>query len=310
MTQRNYKVHGSLTLIYFLVHIDHETGTTAEHAKARLAGYEAHIQTMRRLHDSRRTEAGAEIRQLRRRYAEEAQELRQALDEEHAAATAAYDDVINGLKKELEQAELAKEATEQTMASRVAALEAEMRQVTVSSLDDIKGKAGKVPANEEEIQEEGKAGKVPAKKEEETEEEGKAGKVPAKETSEVDIVGHRDSETSQLDILAKDLARRTREVEEKERELEAKEEGVKKGLAAIVSKAGHVKRLGKVVCLLVKKSPVPKLCESLASMLEKLDEAAKKLEEGVGQGGQGGQEGSSLGEGSSEWSSLEDPYDC
>ncbi|KAK3955671.1 hypothetical protein QBC32DRAFT_367535 [Pseudoneurospora amorphoporcata] len=99
-----------------------------------------------------------------------------------------------------------------------------------------------------------------------------------------DLVARRNSETGHLHVRAQNLARRTREAEEKERELEAKEEGVKKDIAVVLTKAGHVKRVGKVVCLLVKKSPVPALCDSLAGMLENLEKAVKKLEDDMGPG--------------------------
>ncbi|KAH7634628.1 hypothetical protein B0T09DRAFT_253695 [Sordaria sp. MPI-SDFR-AT-0083] len=98
------------------IHVD-ESARTAERTKLRLA------------------QAEGEVQHLRRRYEKlhkEACELKQALDERNAIVIA-YNDVIIGLKEEVEQAQLVREVTKQTAASRVAALEAELRQVKKES---------------------------------------------------------------------------------------------------------------------------------------------------------------------------------
>lgn len=104
----------------FSVHVD-ESARTAERTKLRLA------------------QAEGEVQHLRRRYEKlhkEACELKQALDERNAIVIA-YNDVIIGLKEEVEQAQLFREVTKQTAASRVAALEAELRQVKKESVAQL-----------------------------------------------------------------------------------------------------------------------------------------------------------------------------
>ncbi|KAK1779529.1 hypothetical protein QBC45DRAFT_465635 [Copromyces sp. CBS 386.78] len=294
----------------------------------------------------------------------ETQELKQALDERNTIAVA-YNDVIKGLKEEVEQAEIAREVTEQTMASRVAGLEAELRQAKKESAAQLEAERAHLQAlaselkkfqydNAEEnhellntkVKEQGQVtartlefasiddtlAKVEAQtqstrvpnvkikeKKEGIQDKSKA-KAAADNTSGPmsdkmtyaelelecsrlrDLVARRNSETGQLHVRAQNLARRTREAEEKERE-----ESVKKDIAVVLTKAGHVKRVGKVVCLLVKKSPVPALCDSLVGMLENLEKAVKKLEEDMGR--RGGQDCSNVEQGPYEglW---EDPYNA
>lgn len=69
---------------------------------------------------------------------------------------------------------------------------------------------------------------------------------------------------------------------------------MKKGLAAVLTKAGHVKRMGTVVCELVKESNVPALGESLTGMLDDLEEVVRKFEENAS--GQGSSENAVDGE--------------
>ncbi|EAA34725.1 hypothetical protein GE21DRAFT_1868 [Neurospora crassa] len=307
---------------------------------------------------------------------EEIEEHEQALAEKNAIATA-YNQVISGLKEEVKQAEIAKEVTEQTMASKVAALEAKLRQVTEESTAQLKAEiahqqvlaaelkkfkddsaAEKVKLsnkitnleaqNEQllnkkvkdqgqgqvttpmlrfasidetlakvEAQQRTRVHKIGKEIEEiEVHDEGETGDEESSGSDKMtyaelelecrrlsDLVDRRNLETGQLHVRTQNLERRTREVEEKGRALEAKEEGTKKGLAAILTKSKQVSRVGKVVRELVKEGSVPAASDLLASMLGDLKQVVKKFEEDVGQGGQG----FNVGVGADEWL-WEDPY--
>ncbi|KAJ4399826.1 hypothetical protein N0V85_005913 [Neurospora sp. IMI 360204] len=300
----------------------------------------------------------------------------QALTEKNAIATA-YNDVIKGLKEEVKQAEIAREVTEQTMTSRVSALEAELRQVKEESAAQLKAeithqqvlaaelkkfkddsavekaklsnKITNLKAQNDSLQEqveqllnkkvkEQGQGTTPIFKfasidailtkvedqpestrvhkiketEEEIQDEGRAAAAAENSGSDKmtyaelelecrrlnDLIARRNLETGQLQVKTQNLAGRTREVEKKEQELEAKEEGVKKGLAAILTKAKHVGRVGKVVRELVKEGSVPAAGDLLAAMLVDLKGVVRKFEEDVG--GQGSNAGAGSGGGPGE----------
>lgn len=304
----------------------------------------------------------------------------QALAEKNAIATA-YNDVIKGLKEEVKQAEIAREVTEQTMTSRVSALEAELRQAKKESaarleaeiahqqalatelkkfkdnsaaekaklsnkITNLKAQNDSLQEQVEQllnkkVKEQGQGttpifkfasidetlAKVEAQStqvhkikdkemEEEIHDESKAAAEKSSASDKMtyaelelecrrlsDLVARRNLETGQLHVKTQNLARRTREVEKKERELEAKEEGMKKGLAAILTKAKHVGRVGKVVCKLVKEGSVPASSDLLAEMLADLKGVVRKFEEDVG--GQGSNAGAGSG-----GQPLEDAYNA
>lgn len=307
---------------------------------------------------------------------EEIEEHEQALVEKNAIATA-YNEVINGLREEVKQAEIAKEVTEQTMASKVATLEAKLRQVNEESAAQLKAeiahqrvlaaelkklkddsaaekvklsnKITNLEAQNEQllnkkVKDQGQVttpmlkfasidetlAKVEAQQStrvhkigKETEEikvhdEGETGTEESSGSDKMtyaelelecrrlsDLVNRRNLETGQLHVRAQNLACRTREVEEKGRALEAKEEGMGKGLTAILTKAKQVSRVGKVVRELVNEGNVPAASDLLASMLEDLKQVVKKFEEEVGQGA--ADQGFDVGVGADEWL-WEDPY--
>ncbi|EGZ76877.1 hypothetical protein NEUTE2DRAFT_123497 [Neurospora tetrasperma FGSC 2509] len=314
-----------------------DSGYTAEELRRRLTALENENRHLSRNID---------------RLHEEIEGHEQALAEKNAIATA-YNEVINGLKEEVKQAEIAKEITEQTMASKVATLEAKLRQVTEESAAQLKAeiahqcvlaaelKKFKDDSAAEKVKLSNKITNLEAQNEQllnkKVKDQGQVttpmlkfasidetlAKVEAqqstrvhkiKETEEIevhdegetsdeessgsdkmtyaelelecrrlsDLVNRRNLETGQLHVRSQNLARRTREVEEKGRVLEAKEEGMEKGLVAILTKAKQVSRVGKVVRELVKEGSVPAASDLLASMLEDLRQVVKKFKENVG----------------------------
>lgn len=335
-----------------------DSGYTAEELRRRLTAFENENRHLSRNID---------------RLHEEIEGHEQALAEKNAIATA-YNEVINGLKEEVKQAEIAKEITEQTMASKVATLEAKLRQVTEESAAQLKAeiahqnvlaaelKKFKNDSAAEKVKLSNKITNLEAQNEQllnkkvkdqgqvttpmlkfasidETLAKGEAQQSTRvhkiKETEEIqvhnegetgneessgfdkmtyaelelecrrlsDLVNRRNVETGQLHVRSQNLARRTREVEEKGRALEAKEEGMEKGLVAILTKAKQVSRVGKVIRELVKEGSVPAASDLLANMLEDLKQVVKKFGEDVGQGGQG----SNVEMGAGEWL-WEDSY--